>query len=124
MVMLAARGSSAHRTTRRRSDTLLIVSIYKGVRGPSSCSVTVDGRPLDPRADLRDLGGGGFDWAASGGGSAQLALAILANHAGDDVALITYRKFESAVVAHLPAQRWTLVGDDVDAALAVIETQP
>jgi hypothetical protein len=100
------------------------MSTYRGRREGSTWRVTVDGRPLDPRRDLLDQGAPGFEWARVGGGATQLALAMLAHHAGDDVALRTYLQFESSVVAGLPAQKWTLLGADVDTALAVIETQP
>jgi hypothetical protein len=100
------------------------MSTYRGRREGSTWRVTVGGKPLDPRLDLLDQGVPGFEWAHVGGGATQLALAILAHHAGDAVALRTYRQFESSVVAGLPAQKWTLLGVDVDSALAVIETQP
>ena len=86
--------------------------------------MTVDGKPLDPRRDLMDHGAAEFAWAQIGGGAKQLALAILAHHAGDEVALRTHLQFESSVVTGLPAQKWTLFGADVDTALAVIESQP
>ena len=98
------------------------MNIYQGVRDRSRCQVTVNGKPLDPRRDLRDHAAG-FEWASEGGGATQLALAILADHAGEEVALAASRKFASAVVAGLPFEGWTLVGNDVDMALAVIETQ-
>ena len=85
--------------------------------------MTVNGKPLDPRRNLRD-DVAEFDWASQGPGATQLALAILANHAGDDVALRVHRKFAKAVIAGLPFERWTLKSDDVDTALAVLETQP
>ena len=100
------------------------MSTFRGVRDGSGCSVTVNGKPLDPRRDLQDNAAEGFDWASQGAGTTQLALAILANHAGDDVALRVHRKFAKAVIAGLPFAGWTLKGDDVDAALAVLETQP
>ena len=100
------------------------MSTYRGRREGSTWRVTVDGRPLDPRRDLLDHGAPEFEWAHVGGGASQLALAILAHHAGDDVALRTYIQFASSVVAGLPALKWTLFGADVDTALAVIETQP
>jgi hypothetical protein len=95
---------------------------YKGIRDGSWCSVTVDGRPLDPRVDLGNHSPSGFDWGNDGSGSAQLALAMLADHAGDEVALRVYPEFQTAVVAGLPCGRWTLSRDDIDSALAAIET--
>ena len=100
------------------------MSTFRGVRDGSGRSVTVNGKPLDPRRDLQDNAAEGFDWASQGPGATQLALAILANHAGDDVALRVHRKFAKAVIAGLPFERWTLKSDDVDMALAVLETQP
>ena len=100
------------------------MSVFRGIREGSRCSVTVNGKPLDPRRNLRDNAAEGFDWASQGEGATQLALAILANHAGDDVALRVHRKFAKAVIAGLPFERWTLKSDDVDMALAVLETQP
>jgi hypothetical protein len=73
---------------------------------------------------LLDNGASEFEWARVGGGASQLALAILAHHAGDDVALRSYVRFASSVVAGLPAQKWTLFGADVDTALAAIESHP
>jgi hypothetical protein len=99
------------------------VSVFRGTREGSHCSVTVNGKPLDPRRNLRD-NAEGFDWASQGPSATQLALAILAIHAGDDVALRVHRKFAKAVIAGLPFEGWTLKSDDVDMALAVLETQP
>jgi hypothetical protein len=84
--------------------------------------VTADGHSLDPRVDLLTHSSGRFDWGNDEGGSAQLALAILADHAGDEIALRLYQEFKAAVIARLPAKRWTLSRDDVDHALSVIET--
>jgi hypothetical protein len=95
---------------------------YRGVRQGDLCKVTVLGRPLDPRVDLRDHSSAGFDWGDGGNGSAQLALAILADHAGDEVALSLHQQFKAAVVARLPSERWTLGRDDIDHALAALET--
>jgi hypothetical protein len=99
------------------------VSVFRGIREGSRCSVTVNGKPLDPRRNLRDNAAEGFDWASQGAGAMQLALAILANHAGDDVALRVHQTFAKAVIAGLPFEGWTLKADDVDMALAVLETQ-
>jgi hypothetical protein len=84
--------------------------------------VSVDGRPLDPRLDLCHLSADGFDWGNDSVGSAQLALAILADHAGDEIARRLFEEFKSAVIARLQPKRWTLSRDDIDHALAVIET--
>jgi hypothetical protein len=95
---------------------------YKGVREAFSRTVTVDGRPLDPRLDLCNLSAEGFDWGNDSVASAQLALAILADHAGDETARRLFEDFNLAVIARLPPKRWTLSRGDIDHALAVIET--
>jgi hypothetical protein len=100
------------------------VSVFKGIREGSRCSVTVNGKPLDPRPNLGDNAAEGFDWGSQGAGATQLALAIVAHHAGDDVALRVHRKFAKAVIAGLPLEGWTLKSDDVEMALSVLEIQP
>jgi hypothetical protein len=98
-----------------------MVVTYKGVREGASCSVSIEGRPLDPRVDLL-LHAPGFDWGNDGEGAAQLALAMLADHTGEEVALRLHQYFKKAVIARLPPMRWTLSRDDINHALAVIET--
>ena len=79
--------------------------------------VTVDGRTLPPRHDLRLLSRAGFEWTYEGAGPAQLALALLADHLGDDrAALAGYERFMREVVAHLD-NAWRLTSADIDAAL-------
>jgi hypothetical protein len=91
---------------------------YRGGRSLDGTVVTVDGRPLDPRVDLRLLSATGFEWTYEGAGPAQLALALLADHLGDDRrALGLYEKFMRAVVADLD-NSWELTSADIDAALA------
>src|SRR5438132_6390362 len=91
---------------------------YRGGRSLDGAVVTVDGRPLPPRYDLKRLSGTGFEWTYQGAGPAQLALALLADHLGDDrEALALYDKFMRAVVAELD-NSWELSSADIDAALA------
>jgi Family of unknown function (DUF6166) len=90
---------------------------YVGGRSLAGAEVTVDGAPLDPRFDLKRLSPTGFEWTYEGNGPAQLALALLANHLGDDVrALQLYQPFMRAVVADLD-NSWELTSADIDAAL-------
>jgi Family of unknown function (DUF6166) len=56
----------------------------RGGRSLAGAVVTVDGQPLAPREDLRRLSATGFGWTYEGAGPAQLALALLADHLGDD----------------------------------------
>ena len=52
---------------------------YTGTRSESGVIVLVDGRPLDPRLDWQNHSPAGFEWGDGGTGSAQLALAIMAD---------------------------------------------
>ena len=75
---------------------------YRGGRSLDGAVVTVDGKPLPPRYDLKRLSATGFEWTYEGAGPAQLALALLADHLGDDAqAVALYERFMARVVAEL-----------------------
>jgi hypothetical protein len=94
------------------------MKIYEGARSLAGAIVTVDGRELPPRLDLRALSKSGFEWTYEGVAPAQLALALLADHFGDDrAALDRYQRFMREVVAHL-GNAWRLTSADIDNALA------
>ena len=94
---------------------------YRGGRSLDGAVVTVDGRPLLPRYDLKRLSSTGFEWTYEGAGPAQLALALLADHLGDDAqALALCEPFMRRVVAELD-NSWELTAADIDAALAELE---
>jgi len=96
------------------------VKTYAGGRGLDGAMVTVDGRPLPPRYDLKRLSPTGFEWTYQGGGPAQLALALLADHLGDDRrALALYEPFMKRVVAELD-NSWELTSAEIDTALREI----
>ena len=91
---------------------------YEGWRDLDGANVTVDGKPLPPRRDLKTLSKAGFEWTYEGAGPAQLALALLADHLGDDAAALRhYERFMREVVADLD-NAWRLTSADIDAALA------
>jgi hypothetical protein len=93
---------------------------YEGGRSLAGAVVTVDGAPLDPRFDLKRLSPTGFEWTYEGAGPAQLALALLADHLGDDTkALAVHEAFMRAVVADLD-NSWELNSAEIDAALKAI----
>lgn len=97
---------------------------YEGRREGYAVIVTVDGRPLDPRLDLYNHSPTGFEWGYAGSGPAQLALAILADHLGDDrEALDLYQRFKWAIVVALPRRRWILTGLIVDQVLQNIRNR-
>ncbi|HUA55489.1 MAG TPA: DUF6166 domain-containing protein, partial [Candidatus Sulfotelmatobacter sp.] len=93
------------------------MKVYEGGRSLDGAVVTVDGKRLPPRFDLRKLSPAGFEWTYEGAGPAQLALALLADHLGDDTkALALYEPFMRAVVAELD-NAWRLTSSDIDQAL-------
>jgi hypothetical protein len=100
------------------------VKRYEGRRTWRAVEVTVDGRPLNPRLDLRNHSPTGFEWGYCGSGPAQLALAILADHlANDEQALDFYQRFKWAVITELPKRGWTLTSQDIDRALDAVQCE-
>lgn len=93
---------------------------YTGSRTIEGIKVLVDGEPLDPRYDLKRLCDTGFEWTYEGAAPAQLALALLADHFGDDdEALRHYEAFMRAIVANFDND-WEMKSADIDEALANI----
>lgn len=93
---------------------------YTGDRTIDGISVLVEGRPLDPRFDLRRFSDTGFEWTYEGGAPAQLALALLAEHfQDDDKALAHHEGFMREIVANFDNE-WVMTSEDVDTALANI----
>ena len=93
------------------------MKVYEGGRSLDGAVVTVDGRPLNPRFDLKRFSPAGFEWTYEGDGPRQLALAILADHLGDDArAMALTESFMQSVVAALD-NAWRLTSDEIDAAL-------
>ena len=94
---------------------------YHGDRTIDGIVATVDGAPLDPRFDLRIVDEGGFEWSFDGPAAQQLALAILADHLGDDTAALRlYPAFAREIIANF-ANEWELTGADVDAAVQALQ---
>lgn len=99
------------------------MKIYRGTRIDEKTVVTVDGRPLDLRLDLRNHSPTGFEWHYMGSGPAQLALAILADCLGDDAkALELHEDFKDQVVAGLPLRAWQLHEEEVLEAVGALRT--
>ena len=93
---------------------------YCGLRHPDgTTTVSVDGHPLDLRRDFRRQAATAFDWGYAGsGGPAQLALAILAHHWGNDQrARRYYELFVRCVIRNLPSQGWSMTGAEIDSSL-------
>jgi hypothetical protein len=96
------------------------MATFTGARTIDGLEVLVDGAPLDTRTDLKQFTQRGFEWTYEGVEPAQLALAILARHLGDDrAALAQCDGFMREIVANLDND-WTLTGPEIDDALAKI----
>jgi hypothetical protein len=105
-----------------------MATIYRGCRVGDMAVITVNGESLPPRTDLRDISPSGFAWGHSGGGAAQLALAILAHYfpacAGiespisDELATGLYTRYKRDVIATLPGNTFEISSDAVAAWLA------
>ena len=79
--------------------------------------VTVDGQRLDERIDIHQFTDNGFEWSYEGDAPQQLALAILADHIGDNgQALNLSARFMKLVIAELDNE-WSLTSSDIDSAL-------
>jgi hypothetical protein len=100
------------------ADRRYAMKTYEGERTLRGIKVTVDGAPLPPRMDLRCFNKTGFEWTYAGPGPQQLALALLADHLGDDAAALARSEgFMRHVVAYLD-NAWCLTSADIDEALA------
>ena len=94
------------------------MKVYEGGRSLDGAVVTVDGAPLNPRFDLRRFSAMGFEWTYEGDGPRQLALALLADHLGDDAkALALTETFMREVVSVLD-NAWRMTGAEIEAAIA------
>jgi len=94
---------------------------YDGTRHPDgTTSVRVDGQLLRSRGQSFAPSSAAFDWGeGETGGAAQLALALLTEHLGDDrEARRLLRGFVRAVLRSLPRQGWTMDSLDIDAGLS------
>jgi hypothetical protein len=66
----------------------------------------------------------GSNGGYGGSGPAQLALAILAEHLGDDhAALNLYQAFKWACIAQILGANWSLSGEEIDNYLARLSEQ-
>lgn len=94
------------------------MKVYEGRRTIDGLVVTVDGRRLDERYDVKRFTKYGFEWTYEGDSPRQLALAILMDHLGDaDRAAALADPFMRRVVANLDND-WRLTSADIDAGLA------
>lgn len=92
--------------------------IYEGIRDQRGIGYVArcDGDQVEDlalRLDLRRHSPDGPEWGYGGSGPAQLALALLADALGDQVALSAYQVFKWAVVARLNREGFRLTRDAV-----------
>ncbi|HEY3795727.1 MAG TPA: DUF6166 domain-containing protein [Bradyrhizobium sp.] len=93
---------------------------YLGDRTIDGVKVTVDGVALDPRLQVKEFTKNGFEWSYEGPEPRQLALALLADHLGDDAAaMASVEPFMRAVVANF-GNEWEMTSADIDQALAAL----
>jgi len=129
------KGSTMNALTKTTEHQARSRKMYTGRRGPQGCVVwAIDGngerKPLNPRQELRNHSPTGFEWGYGGSGPAQLALAILAEHLGnDDAALNLYQDFKWTCIAQICSANWSLSSEEIDNCLARLselqeDTQP
>jgi hypothetical protein len=100
---------------------------YVGWRDSSGTAhaCKADGSPLDPRLDLSNHSPTGYEWGYAGSGPAQLSLAILADHLGDDhEALHLHQRFKAALVASLRQNKpWCLTPKGIDVVIESVREE-
>jgi hypothetical protein len=113
------KGSTMNALTNTAEHQARSRKMYTGRRGPQGCVVwVIDGsgkrKPVNPRRELRNHSPTGFEWGYGGSGPAQLALAILAEHLGDDrSALNLYQDFKWSCIAQIRDANWSLSSEEM-----------
>jgi hypothetical protein len=97
--------------------------VYSIQRTPQGVACTVNDNPLPLRLDLWNHSPTGFEFGYGGSGPAQLALAILADCCGDELAVVYHQPFKWAVIARLPAEGGSLTGTLVRDVLAGLQAK-
>jgi hypothetical protein len=93
---------------------------YLGDRTIDGVKVTVDGAPLDPCVNVVEFTNNGFEWSYEGPEPRQLALALLVDHLGDNVAAkAMVEPFMRAIVANF-GNEWEMTSSDLDQVIAAL----
>ena len=93
------------------------MKLYKGNRALDGLEVTVYGEPLGPRFDVKVFSANGFEWSYEGSEPSQLALALLADHLGNDEMALALRKpFMREIVANFDNE-WEMNSSDIEQAV-------
>lgn len=80
---------------------------YRGWRGRKGPRASVNGARLTARHVISGIKQRGFNWGFKGGGSMQLAFAILSFEFGDGIARQFHQAFRNDVIANLEDQ-WSI----------------
>jgi hypothetical protein len=97
------------------------MATYEGKRTIDGLVVTVDGRRLDERYDVKRFTKYGFEWTYEGESPQQLALAVLFEHLGDkERAIALSGPFMKKIVANLDND-WTLGSEEIAAFMGETE---
>ena len=102
--------------------------VYTIQRTPQGVVCTVNGgtassRPLPLRLDLWNHSPTGFEFGYGGSGPAQLALAILADCCGDELAVQYHQAFKWAVIARITTPGTSLTATFVRDVVAGIQAE-
>jgi uncharacterized protein DUF6166 len=102
--------------------------VYTIQRTAQGVVCTVNGgaassRRLPLRLDLWNHSPTGFEFGYGGSGPAQLALAILADCCGDELAVTYHQAFKWAVIARIPGPGGSLTGTFVRDVLAGLQAK-
>src|SRR5437588_9330722 len=101
------------------------MKIYRGRHEGQVAEVTVDDQPLNPRLDLWNHSPTGFEWGYGGCGPAQLALAHLSDHLGNDHEAVTlHQDFKRIVVASLPYRDSRLTSQQIQWSVDSLKCAP
>ena len=91
--------------------------VYVGDRTIDGIVVTVDGKPLEERADAKCYSRNGFEWSYEGSEPSQLAYAMLVDHLGDTAEAERLQpQFMRSVVANFQNE-WEMTTADIDRVL-------
>jgi Family of unknown function (DUF6166) len=97
------------------------MKVYEGRRTIDGLVVTVDGKRLDERYDVKRFTRYGFEWTYEGESPQQLALAILTDHLGDAARAIQLSLgFMQRIVANFDND-WRLTTAEIDAAIKILD---
>ena len=103
--------------------------MYKGTTNPDETRKVVvveDGeeKDLPLRLDLANHSPDGFNWGYGGSGPSQLALAILAYHTTDSLALEYYQQFKWSFLFFLHEDSWCIIDRQISTWLSSQQVTP